>query len=224
MRKLLPALAVVSLLLASACQADEPREIQETPADETESPTPEPPGTFQLQGRVLEAIGSTEARPEPTPTASPTGTPAATPSPGESPTPTVAGATPTPGGPSPTPGAAIERGAPGFLSIRLTSYSGEATSCLFGEGDTVVVAFTRATQFTPPAVGTNERFPRNLRESNLNVQGTVADEENCILAANSIASQVQGATPTPTGGSPTPTPTNGSPSPAASPTPTGSPS
>jgi len=225
MKKLVLALGILVLLLASACDGGEPVDTEETPAEETESPSPEP-AAFQLQGRVIEAVITVRATPEPTPTASPTGTPAGTPSPDVTPTPTgTPTPTPTGGETTPTPGGVVEQATPGSLSIRLTSYSGEGTSCQFGEDDTVVVAFTRATQFTPTELGTSDRFPRNLRETNVNVEGTVVDEERCILAAESVATQVPGATPTPTGATPTPatgttpTPTPGeSPSPAASPT------
>ncbi len=235
MRKITIALGMTLLLLGSACDG-EPTEPEETPAEEIESPSPEAPGTFQLQGRVVEVLGSVEATPRPgtTPTPgrspaatpspeaspTPTGSPAATPSPEASPTPTGSpAATPTPTGQATPAAGAIENGAPGSLSIRLTAFSGQGTSCMFQEGDTIVVAFTRATQYTPVELGTNERFPRNLRETNVNVQGTVGDEENCVLVAESVSTQTPG-TPTPaaTGAA------GGTPSPAASPSPTRSPS
>ncbi len=86
---------------------------------------------------------------------------------------------------------------------------------MFREGDTIVVAFTRATQYAPVDLGTDDRFPRNLREMNVSVQGTVADEENCVLVAESISTQgARTPTPTPTGAA------GATPSPAASPSPT----
>ncbi|MDQ4144476.1 MAG: hypothetical protein M3198_12165 [Actinomycetota bacterium] len=103
------------------------------------------------------------------------------------------------------------------MAIRLTSYNSEGTSCIFQNGDTVVVSFSRTTNFTPSELRENERFPRNLRETNVNVQGRVMNEENCILVADSVAPQTQ-ATPTPTqtaGGT-----QQQSPSPTASPSPT----
>jgi hypothetical protein len=223
MRKIVVALGMSLLLLAAGCEQEEPTEP--TP-EESPSPTPEVMGTFQLQGRVVEALASVAATPgpgttptpaaTPTPQATPTGSPAATPPA----TPTVQ-ATPTP---TATPGAgAIEDGAPGSLSIRLTAFSGSDTTCSFQAGDTVVVAFTRATQYTPADLGTDDRFPRNLRETNVSVQGTVADEETCVLVAESVSTQAPG-TPTPgaAGASPTPTATpspTGTPSPRATPSP-----
>jgi hypothetical protein len=227
MRKIVVALGMSLLLLGAGCEQEEPTEAEETP-EESPSPSPEVMGTFQLQGRALEALASVAATPGPgtTPTPAATPTPQATPTPTgspaatPSPTPTVQ-ATPTPTG---TPGAgAIQDGAPGSLSIRLTAFSGSDTTCSFQAGDTVVVAFTRATQYTPADLETNDRFPRNLRETNVSVQGTVADEESCVLIAESVSTQAPG-TPTPgaAGASPTPTATlspTGTPSPGATPSP-----
>jgi hypothetical protein len=217
MRKITVALGMALLLFASACNG-EPAEPEETPAEEVASPSPEPVGTFELQGRVVEALSSVEATPSPG--ASPTGSPAATPSPGVTPTPAgTPAATPTPTGQATPAAGAIENGAPGSLSIRLTAFSGQETGCTFRQGDTIVVAFTRATQYTPVELGTDERFPRSLREMNLSVRGTVADEENCVLVAESVSRQVPGTpTPTPTGAA------GATPSPGASPSPTPSPS
>ena len=198
MTKFALALGLTLMLIVSGCGEDEPAVTEDTPR-EPESPTPTPIGTFQLQGRIVETLGST-SDPAAAASPTPTGTPTATPTGAAQPTPTER--------------AEIERAAPGSMSIRLTSYSGEATSCIFEQGDTVVVAFTRATNFTPTELTANERFPRNLRETNVNVQGKVVDEENCVLSADSVAPQTQGQT-SPTAGATagqTPTPT-GSPSP-----------
>ena len=236
MRKITVALGMALLLFASACDG-EPADTEETPAEEVVSPSPEAPGTFELQGRVVEVLGSVEATPSPgasptgspaatpSPGASPTGSPAATPSPGVTPTPAgTPAATPTPTGQATPAAGAIDNGAPGSLSIRLTAFSGQGTSCTFRQGDTIVVAFTRATQYTPVELETNERFPRNLREMNVSVQGTVADEENCVLVAESVSTQAPGTpTPTPTGAAgATPSP-GASPSPIQSPSPAASP-
>lgn len=188
MRRILLALSIVLMLVAAGCAQDEP-EVEETPDEVEESPTPEVIGSFQLQGRILETVASVggEAAASPSPAGSPTG----------SPSPTGTG-TPEEEEPeeTPTATAAIERGAPGSMSIRLTSYTGEATACSFNEGDTLAVAYTRTTTFTPADLAENERFPRNLRETNVNVQGTVLDEDNCILVADSVGPQTQ-VSPTP---------------------------
>jgi hypothetical protein len=206
MRRILLALSIALMLVAAGCAQDEP-EVEETPEEVDESPTPEAAGTFQLQGRILETVASVEgeAAASPSPAASPTASP--------SPTGTE---TPEEEEPEETPAATagIERGAPGSMSIRLTSYTGEATDCSFNEGDTLAVAYTRTTTFTPADLTENARFPRNLRETNVNVQGTVLDEENCILVADSVGPQTQ-ASPTV---SPTPDGDEESPSPSPSPT------
>ncbi len=213
MRKPVLALTVVLMLAASSCGQDEPA-VTEPEDEQEESPTL---GTFQLQGRILETLGSTEGSPTASPTATSTATPTASPTATSTATPT-ASPTATPTGAQPER-AVIERGAPGSMSIRLSSYSAEGTSCTFQNGDTVVVALTRATNFTPSDLRENERFPRNLREVNVNVQGKVVNEENCILAADSVATQIQGqASPTPTG-----TAGQQSPTATASPSPTRSP-
>lgn len=216
MRKMMLALSVVLMLVASACAEDEPTVTEETPTEVEESPSPTPLGTFQLQGRILETVASVEGPrtgASPTPTGSPTG----------SPTPEAEETDGAEQGEeaeselTPTPEAAsIEQGAPGSLSVRLTSFTGEATTCNFEEGDTVAVAYTRATSFTPADLTASERFPRNLRETNVNVQGRVLEEENCILVADSVGPQTQ-ASPSPTAGE-SPSPTTASPSPSPSPT------
>ncbi len=215
MRRSILAVAIPLSLIASACggQEEEPAAIP-TPTEVEE--TPEVTGTFELQGRVLETLASveaTQATPGQSPT--PTGTRAASPtgSPTGSPT-TSPTASPTG---SPTEGGAIQRGAPGSMSIRLTSFSAEGSSCIFQQGDTVVVAFTKETSFTPTNLTEVERFPRNLRETNVTVQGTVVEAENCILSADSVSVQTQ-ASPTGTaaGGRTSPSPTRtASPSPTA---------
>ena len=214
MRRSMLAVAIPLLLIASACgQEEEPTPI---PSPTEVEETPEVTGTFELQGRVLETLASVEATQatpgqSPTPTgtreASPTGSPTGSP-------------TASPTG-SPTDGGAIQRGAPGSMSIRLTSFSAEGSSCIFQQGDTMVVAFTKETSFTPTNLTEVERFPRNLRETNVTVQGTVVEAENCILSADSVSVQTQGqASPTGTaagGGRTSPSPTRpGSPSPTAS--------
>jgi hypothetical protein len=211
MRRSILAMAIPLLLIASACggQEEEPAAI---PSPTEVEETPEVTGTFELQGRVLETLASveaTQATPGQSPT--PTGTRAASPtgSPTTSPTASPTG--------SPTEGGAIQRGAPGSMSIRLTSFSAEGSSCIFQQGDTVVVAFTKETSFTPTNLTEVERFPRNLRETNVAVQGTVVEAENCILSADSVSVQTQ-ASPTGTaaGGRTTPSPTRtASPSPTA---------
>lgn len=220
MGKMTLTLSVALLLLLPACAGDEePTEPEETPTEAEESPSPTPLGTFQLQGRILETVASVEGpRPEASPT--PTGSPNGSPTPeadetddaeeGES------EATPTP------EEASIEKGAPGALTVRLVSYDGDATTCNFEEGDTVAVTYTRATSFTPADFATNERFPRNLRETNVSVQGRILEEDNCILVADAVGPQIQ-ASPSPTAdASPSPT-GSASPSPTseASPSPTG---
>lgn len=210
MKKRILIVGISLLLVASACAGDEPEAAEETPTQAEESPSSDPLGTFQLQGRILETVASAEGdRPGASP--SPTGSPAGTPAPeaeDEAETEDDAEATPT------AEAVAIERGAPGSMSIRLSSYTGEATSCVFEEGDTVAVVYTSSTSFTPPELAENERFPSNLRETNVNVQGRVLDEESCILVADSVGPQIQGqAAPTPTGDS------DESPSPTASPSP-----
>ncbi len=203
MRRSILAMAIPLLLMASACDQEEEPAVTPPPVEEE---TPEVTGTFELQGRVLETLASleaTQAQATPGRSPTPTGTPAASPT-----------GSPTA---SPTGAGAIQRGAPGSMSIRLTSYSAEGTPCLFQQGDTVVVAFTKETSFTPTNLTEVDRFPRNLRETNVTVQGTVVEAENCILSADSVAVQTQaGASPTgtPAGGRTSPSPTGpGSPSP-----------
>lgn len=225
MGKMTLTLSVAMILLLPACAGDEePTEPEETPTEAEESPSPTPLGTFQLQGRILETVASVEG---PRPTASPS--PTATASPTGSPSPEAEetdGSEEDEGSESeaePTPEAvAIENGAPGALTVRLTSFTGEATTCNFEAGDTVAVAYTRATSFTPESLTANERFPRNLRETNVSVQGRILEEENCILVADAVGPQAQ-PSPSPTASaSPSPT-AAASPSPtaAASPSPTG---
>jgi hypothetical protein len=214
MRRSILAVAVLSLLTASACggQEEEPAAI---PSPTEVEETPEVTGTFELQGRILETLASvqaTQASPGQSPT--PTGTRAASPTGSPTGSPTSPTASPTG---SPTEGGAIQRGAPGSMSIRLTSFSAEGSSCIFQQGDTVVVAFTKETSFTPTNLTEVERFPRNLRETNVTVSGTVVEAENCILSADSVTVQTQ-ASPTGTaaGGRTSPSPTRtGSPSPTA---------
>lgn len=229
------ALSASLILLLPACAADEePEEPDETPTEVEESPTPTPLGTFQLQGRILETLASVagpRAEATPSPTASPTGSPTGSPSPEAEGTDAAAegeemgGDEEAESEATPTPTvSAITNGAPGALTVRLTSFTGEATACAFEEGDTVAVAYTRATSFTPADVTANERFPRNLRETNVSVQGRILEEGNCILVADAVGPQAP-ASPSPTAtASPSPTATaSPSPTATASPSPTVSP-
>ncbi|MEX2587134.1 MAG: hypothetical protein WD602_03955 [Actinomycetota bacterium] len=184
------------MMLTSACAQSESPDTDQSP-EATESPSPEPQGTFELQGIVLEALGSTQgsdADPDPAPTDSPNG---------EDGSEDDEDGSEDDGEDAPddeaaqSGGAVIEGSAPGSLSIRLNAYSGEDTSCIFEEGDTITVAFTRATEFTPEGLSENARFPRNLRETNVDVRGMVVDEETCLLAADSVAELVE-AEPSPT--------------------------
>jgi hypothetical protein len=199
MRRILIALSITLMVLAAGCAQDEP-EVEETTEEVEESPTPsEATGSFQLQGRILDTVASArrQAGTSPSPTGSPTGSPSRT-------------GTMSPAGEEARETAGIEQGAPGSLAIRLIEFTGEGTNCTFEEGDTMAVAYTRATTFTPADLKQNARFPQNLRETDVSVEGIVLDEENCILVAESVGPRIQGS-PTPDdeqSPSPSPSPTN----------------
>ena len=172
---------VATMLLLASCDrgADvepEPQVTQEA------SPSPTTPPSFQLDGRVLEASGSAEGGEA---AASPAATATATTTP-------TANTTASPGGvedPAATtqPGATIEQAAPGSLALRVSASSGENTGCVFSEGDTVVVLFTRATSFQPGEVTQDEDFPNNLVNGDASIGGQVLDEQNCVLVSTSIS-------------------------------------
>lgn len=181
MKKIALALAVTLLLVASGCAESDPG-TDATPDEAVESPSPEPEGTFQLQGRILEAIGSSQgaaAEAAPTPEASPT----------ESPDDEADESDESDEADESDERGVIEGSAPGSMSILVTSYSSENTSCVLEEGDTVTVAFTHATDFSPAELTESARFPRNLRETTVDVEGAVVDEESCLLAAESVGPQ-----------------------------------
>jgi hypothetical protein len=124
----------------------------------------------------------------------------------------------------------VVNAAPGSLALRLTSYTGTATQCLFNQGDTVVVVFTRQTTFDPADVTANKTFPNNLKGAQLSVSGPVLGLDKCILEASAVNVTVPPSpsptakkstkSPTPTKkATPTPSPIPTTASPAASPSP-----
>jgi len=220
--KILKCLVATVFLLAAACGGDP--EVVET-QEPTPEPSPTPTPTFQLEGTVVEASGSASgeeasgqqaASPSPAATA----TPSPTASPQASPTDEAEqGQTP---GQTQGQRTAIEQAAPGSLALRLSSYSGQDTACRFGEGDTVVIVYTSTTSFDPAAVTGEERFPNNLVNAEVAVQGLVLDEESCVLVASSVSvrDQVQASPTAPAAGAAratprtSPTPRRASPTPA----------
>jgi guanyl-specific ribonuclease Sa len=177
-------MVAVMLLLASACGGDaevEPTLPATQPTQEV-SPSPTAAPSFQLEGRVIQASGSVKAN-----QATPSPAATATASPG------------TTGGPGTHPASGIEQGAPGSLAVRLSSYSGENSDCVFAEGDTVVVFYSRASTFEPAGLIGNAGFPNNLRNANVVVAGRILDEELCLLAADSVATAA-GVEASPTAG------------------------
>ncbi|HVL50234.1 MAG TPA: hypothetical protein VM754_01870, partial [Actinomycetota bacterium] len=205
--KILKCLVATVFLLAAACGGDP--EVVPT-QEPTPEPSPTPTPTFQLEGTVIEASGSASGEEEASPSPAATATPSPTASPQASPT-GEAGQGQTPGQtPGQTQGqrTAIEQAAPGSLALRLSSYSGQDTVCRFGEGDTVVIVYTSTTSFDPAAVTGEERFPNNLVNAEVAVQGPVLDEDSCVLVASSVMvrDQVQASPTAPAAGAARATP------------------
>ncbi len=178
MRKPLWLVGATMLLLTSACNRNAEVATPETPQEP--SPTTSP--SFQLEGKVIEASGSAKAeQASPSPDATTTASPGVAEEEGQ----------------TEEEGTAIEQASPGSLALRLSSYSGQESACVFSEGDTVVVLYTRASTFEPDDLTGDDRFPNNLVNSGVAVEGRVLEEETCVLVANSVSARDQGQ-PSPT--------------------------
>ena len=205
MKRFLILVAIFGLFLSGCDRARQEIEA----ARDTEEDAEPAEVTFELQGVVVEASGSAAVSVDRVPVGpSPTGRDDdedSTPSPQGSPTTQTT--------------TVIERAAPGSIALKLTGFTIERSECVFSEGDVLVVAFTKSTNFDPADLTEARGFPNNLQGLTLVISGTVLGDE-CLLHATNVRVQEEGAD-VDGGASPTPTATGQarrSPTPSPSPT------
>ena len=220
-------LALVLLVLATACNREAKIDIDTSPNTKEVSPTT-PPG-FKVEGVVLEASGSaqtsvtgTAATTTPVPRATST-----TPAPGASTTTSPNSGSSTSSTPSVRPTVTTTttrrvttlKGAPGSIAVRLSSFSSDRSDCSFGKDDALVVAFVSSTQFTPSDLTDKPNFPNNLKGLSVSISGIVQDDGSggCLFIATAVEAGSAAATPTRARTSTTPSPST---KPSASPSPT----
>ena len=190
-------LAAIFVLFLSGC--DRARQEIEAARDTDEDAEPAEV-TFELQGVVVEASGSAGV-------AASTETRAVTPSPTARDEGDDEDSTSSPqGSPTTETTSVIARAAPGSIALKLTAFTIEESECVFSEGDVLMVAFTKSTNFDPADLVEARGFPNNLQGLSLLISGTVLGDE-CLLLATEVRVQEEGTDADEGGTSPTPTQT-----------------